>query len=370
MKKHAPAQHILVVNTGSSTIKQALFEAGPAGMQELSRAELEWDATTQWPGSIDVALDADGRTVDAIGHRVVHGGVDFIAPVRITADVEQKLDALESLAPLHNGPALSVIRAFRRARPQTPAFAVFDTAFHAARAAESTRYALPSALAEAHGLRRYGFHGLAHASLVDSLAAKQAIAVDDVDAVTLQLGAGCSACAVRSGRSVETSMGFTPLEGLIMATRCGDVDPAIAVHLMRAGYGADRIEQVFTRESGLLALSGTGDMRRIIEATAAEEPNASLALRMFCRRIVMTCGAYFTLLGGKGALVFGGGIGANAPFIRHEVARGMAAWNVEIDAGRNERNEPGLISRSGSRPVFSFRTDEERMIAREVASLL
>lgn len=370
MSGHAPAARILVVNAGSSTIKQALFKTGPAGIQELHRAEHEWNAATEVPRSVVEALNADGQSMDAIGHRVVHGGADFIAPVRITAEIEQQLDALETLAPLHNGPALAVIRAFRRARPHAPAFAVFDTAFHADRAPESTRYALPSALAEMHDIRRYGFHGLAHASLVAALAAEQDIPVDDVNAVTLQLGAGCSACAVRSGRSVETSMGFTPLEGLIMATRCGDVDPAIAVHLMRAGYGADRIEEVFTRESGLLALSGTADMRQIVEATAAGQPVASLAFRMFCRRIVMTCGAYFTLLESKGALVFGGGIGANAPVIRDEVARGLAAWNIGIDAGRNERNEPGLVSCSSSRPVFAFRTDEERMIAREVANFL
>lgn len=364
------AARIMVVNTGSSTIKQALFEAGHAGVKELSRAEHAWDADTELPRSIADALDAGDRSIAAIGHRVVHGGTEFVAPVRITAEVEQKLDGLEALAPLHNGPALAVIRAFRRLRPQTPAFAVFDTTFHAERAPESTRYALPSALAEAHGMRRYGFHGLAHASLVETLAAKQETSVDDIDAVTLQLGAGCSAAAVRSGRSIETSMGFTPLEGLIMATRCGDVDPAIAVHLMRAGFDADRIERVFTRESGLLALSGMADMRRIIEAASAGAPDASLAVRMFCRRIVMTCGAYFTLLGGQGALVFGGGVGAHAPVIRDEVARGLAAWDVELDARRNEGNEPGLISRSGSRPVFAFRTDEERMIAREVANLL
>lgn len=370
MNRPASAVRIMVVNTGSSTIKQALFEAGPAGLRELSRAEWPWDARTELPRFSEEGSDGDGRTVDAIGHRVVHGGTEFIAPVRITASVEHKLDELEALAPLHNGPALSVIRALRRARPQTPAFAVFDTAFHADRAPESTRYALPSGLAETHGIRRYGFHGLAHASLVDALATEQHISVDEVDAVTLQLGAGCSACAVRSGRSIETSMGFTPLEGLIMATRCGDADPAIAVRLMRAGYDADRIEQAFTRESGLLALSGTADMRRIIEAEAAGQPDASLAIRMFCRRIVMTCGAYFTLLGGKGALVFGGGIGANAPRIREEVARGLSAWNIEIDAGSNEGNEPGLVSRNGSRPVFAFRTDEESMIAREVARLV
>lgn len=370
MNGYAPAARIMVVNAGSSTIKQALFEAGPAGVQMLSRADHAWEPGSGLPPRLADAPDADDRTIDAIGHRVVHGGTAFVSPVRITDEVDKALDALEPLAPLHNGPALAVIRAVRRARPRTPAFAVFDTAFHAGRAPESTRYALPGTLAEAHGIRRYGFHGLAHASLVEALAAEQDTPVDAVDAVTLQLGAGCSACAVRAGRSIETSMGFTPLEGLIMATRCGDVDPAIAVHLMRAGFGPDRIEQAFTRESGLLALSGTADMRRIIERAARGEDDAALAIRMFCRRIVMTCGAYFTLLGGKGALVFGGGIGTHAPVIRDEVARGLSAWNVALDTRLNENNEPGLISRSGSRPVFAFRTDEERIIAREVANRL
>lgn len=232
------------------------------------------------------------------------------------------------------------------------------------------RYALPDELVREFEFRRFGFHGFAHASLSASLAAATGTAAHELAAVTLQLGAGCSACAIRAGRSVETSMGFTPLEGLVMASRSGNVDPAIVLRLMRAGYDADRIETELTRRSGLLALAGTTDMREILAAEALGRADAKLAIDLFCRQVVLTTGAYFTLLGGEGALVFGGGIGANAPGIRERVASGLAAFEIGLDAERNASNEPGCISADGSRPVFVFSTNEEVVIAADVAAHL
>jgi acetate kinase len=228
------------------------------------------------------------------------------------------------------------------------------------------RYALPRELVERFGIRRYGFHGVAHASLVDGLASARGITSTEVVAVTLQLGAGCSACAVRAGRSLETSMGYTPLEGLVMTTRSGDVDPAIVVRLMRAGFDADRIEELLSSHSGLEALCGQIDMREILAAETRGDEDARFAIELFCHRIVMAVGAYFTLLGGEGALVFGGGIGTHSPEIRARIVKGLSAWGLELDATRNLDNAPGAISTEASRPIYALQTNEADVIARAV----
>ncbi len=365
---------IVVVNAGASTLKVTLLEAADGSVRPLERTQREWQGAAM-SGEVahevlQEALDCLAARPQAIGFRLVHGGERFVAPTRITDQVIRELEALIPLAPLHNAPAVAAIRALRRQFPDVPAVAVFDTAFHAARPAASTRYALPDELVATFALRRYGFHGIAHASLVEALARAEDVAVDDVCAVTLQLGAGCSACAVRHGRSVETSMGYTPLEGLVMATRCGSVDPAIVVRLMRAGYEADRIDELLTRQSGLLALAGTADMRKILTAAAAGDGAAEEALEVFCHRIVLTVGGYLTLLGGEGAVVFGGGIGTHAPEIRSRVAAGLAAWGVVLDPEANRRNQPGRISAAGSREVHALATDEETVIGRAVAAYL
>jgi acetate kinase len=359
------SRRITVVNVGASTLKLALMEADAGGIRELYRAEHDWPGGES-AQSLKTILEGFAEQPDAFGYRVVHGGSGFVEPAIVTAKVEAELDALVPLAPLHNGPTLAAMREARKLYPQIPGVAVFDTAFHADRPAESMQYALPTDLVRTFGFRRYGFHGIAHASLVDSLAEAQGLPVADVSAVTLQLGAGCSACAVETGRSVETSMGFTPLEGLVMMTRSGDVDPAILVCLMRAGYSADRIESELTRRSGLFGLCGAKDMREILAAESRGEIDARSAVRLFCHRVILAAGAYFTLLKGEGALVFGGGIGTHSPEIRERVARGLTAWGIVLDQARNERNEPGRISRDDSRPGFVFRTDEEAVIAREV----
>ncbi|HSG65931.1 MAG TPA: hypothetical protein VLD39_13060, partial [Gammaproteobacteria bacterium] len=361
---------VAVFNAGTATLKVAVLKvSGPDVIEEL-REETTWLDDRDVGGAVAQLLDSAGGRFDAIGHRVVHGGTLFHEPVRIDDGVEAQIERLVPLAPLHNARSLAIIRVVRRVRPDVTSFAVFDTAFHANRPRESMSYALPSALVERCALRRYGFHGIAHESMVEALARADGRAVSEVTAVTLQLGSGCSACAVRNGRSIEVSMGYTPLDGLVMATRSGSIDPAVVLALIRHGHDPDEIERELTRNSGLLALSGSPDMREILAHAAARQPRAEFALGVFVRQIVMAVGAYLTLLDGEGSLVFGGGIGTHAPEIRRRVTRGLSAWNVLIDDERNVANSPGFISRGQSRQVLVARTDEETVIARQVAGVL
>ena len=362
-------RRILVVNTGSATLKLAQFDTGAGGLRERSGGTHEWRSSDDREEAVENALRELGGPPDIIGHRVVHGGSRFSEPVRIEAAVEQALEELVPLAPLHNGPALGAIRVARRVFPDTPSVAVFDTAFHARRPEVSRRYALPHEWHERFGFLRYGFHGIAHASLLQSYAEAASQRPDEASAVTLQLGAGCSACAIKSGRSIESSMGYTPLEGLMMATRSGDIDPAVVLRLVRAGYTADEIDEQLNRHSGLAGLAGSSDMREVLKGAAHGDGGAKLALELFVYRIVLTAGAYLTLLDGNGAIVFGGGIGEHAPEVRARVAAGLAAWNVALDPALNNANGHGLVSVPHSRPVYVFETREEAMIARELVDM-
>jgi acetate kinase len=363
--------NVLTLNSGSGTLKAAWAEVrdGHVRVQRRVTRDARSVGSHELVMQCLEALALDGAP-DAVAHRVVHGGDSFVVPVRVDATVEIKLRQLVPLAPLHLPPALDVIRSAQRQFPAQPHVAVFDTAFHASRALESHLYALPPAIAQAHGIRRYGFHGIAHASLLQSLAHALGQPVAQVSAVTLQLGSGCSACAIREGRSIETSMGFTPLEGLVMATRCGDLDAGAVLHLLRRGQDVDAIEDLLMRRSGLLGLGGSSDTRELLSAEASGNTWAAAALRVFVRRIVLAIGGYWTLLGGEGALVFGGGIGENSAEIRTRVVAELAAWNVALDAARNSAGEPGCISAAGARPVYVFATDEESVLAHETARCL
>lgn len=369
---------ILVVNGGTGTVKGAIATADGAAPPSVAierRVTIEVTSGEDVRAAFEALFDALGAApadVAAVGHRVVHGGTTLTRPVRIDDAVTTEIARLVPLAPLHNPIALAGIAAARARFPGRPMVAVFDTAFHAERPEASRRYALPAALVEHYQLWRYGFHGIAHAALVAGLAAAMRTATDAVDAVTLQLGSGCSACAIAGGRSVETSMGFTPLEGLVMGTRSGDVDPGLVVHLQRQGLGADEIERVLTRDSGLRGVGGSADMRELLRRETAGDAAAALAIALFVRRIVMTVGAYFTLLGGRGALVFGGGIGEHAPAIRERVAAGLATWNVRLDPARNADGAEGAreLGAAGTRPVWVVPTDEESLIAGATADRL
>lgn len=362
-----------VLNVGSATARVAVAEAREAEVTVVDRFTAEFGGGADRGDVMREALGclgAPGEELDAFAHRVVHGGTRFSVPVRIDDEVEAALEELSHLAPEHNPAALEGIRTAREVYPGLPEVAVFDTAFHTGRDEASLRPPLPAEVVEEHGFCRFGFHGIAHASLVESVARATERAPRKVDAVTLQLGGGCSACAVEAGRSVETSMGFTPAGGLVMSTRSGDVDPGVLVALVRAGWSPDRIQELLNERSGLKGVGGSGDMRELLERESAGDPDAELAVRMFVRRIVERIGAYWTLLDGRGPLAFGGGIGANSPEIRRRVADGLGAWGVKLDPARNASGGPGRISAEGSRPVYAFRSDEARIIAREAAGLL
>jgi acetate kinase len=354
---------IAVVNTGSSSLKLAAFELVGGALRERTRLNRDLAVSA---GDLETHLQDDlasfaralAASPSAVAHRVVHGGRETKSPVELTPDVELLIEALTPLAPLHQPASLAGIRAARQVFPRARQLAFFDTAFHAARSPASLAVPLPGEL------QSFGFHGLAHESLLEQTALAVGRAPEQSSAVTLQLGHGCSACAIRNGRSIETSMGFSPLGGLTMPARSGDLDPGVLVHLLRGGLGAAELERLLYERSGLFALTGSADVRAIEKRAAAGDERARLGLEVFARAIVTTVGAYFTLLEGDGALVFGGGIGTGSAEVRSRVCAGLRAWNVHLDPSRNAAGASGTIHRPGSRPVFCFTTDEEGWMAR------
>src|SRR5574337_220877 len=358
---------VLVINSGSSSIKFRLVEvveqpkglltARPALLQGAVKgiggvASVELMGQTAGRSTtleirdhahaLRVLLDRLAGSLDkieAVGHRVVHGGDLYVQSTLITMQVENGIDALSELAPLHNPSCLAGIRGARTALgPSLPMVAVFDTAFHRTMPDVAKQYALPVELVERHRIRRYGFHGIAHASLADGYAAYTGHPSKETRLITLQLGNGCSVTAIAQGRSVETSMGFTPLEGLVMGTRSGDVDAAIVSYLSeREKVEPAEVERWLNERSGLLGLSGrSNDMRELLRATEQEQDKrAEFAIDLFCYRARKYLGAYLAVLGGADAVLFGGGIGENAPEIRERICRNMEWCGLRIDSHRN-----------------------------------
>jgi acetate kinase len=314
--------------------------------------------------------------IEAVGHRVVHGGDQYVESTLITEQVEAGIDALSELAPLHNPSCLAGIRGARAAfGTALPMVAVFDTAFHHTMPQVAGQYALPVELAERHRIRRYGFHGIAHASLANGYAAYTGNPLEQVRLITLQLGNGCSAAAVAQGRSFETSMGFTPLEGLVMGTRSGDVDASIVSYLSeREKVEPAEVERWLNERSGLLGLSGrSNDMRELLRVAEHEQDKrAEFAIDLFCYRVRKYLGAYLAVLDGADAVIFGGGIGENAPEIRERICRNMKWCGLELNRDLN-RAAVGLapghaaqISVDGSQlAAYVVAADEENWIARE-----
>ena len=396
---------VLVINSGSSSIKFRLVEVVEEPRGGLTTRPALLQGAVKGIGgvaSFEVMGQAEGRStttleirdhahallvlldrlagslgqIEAVGHRVVHGGDQYVKSTLITEQVEAGIDALSELAPLHNPSCLAGIRGARTAfGPTLPMVAVFDTAFHQTMPEVARQYALPVALAERHRIRRYGFHGIAHASLADGYAAYTGIPVEEVRLITLQLGNGCSVAAIAQGRSVETSMGFTPLEGLVMGTRSGDVDASIVGYLSdREKVEAAEVERWLNERSGLLGLSGrSNDMRELLRAAEQEkDKRAEFAIDLFCYRARKYLGAYLAVLGGADAIVFGGGIGENAPEIRARICRNMEWCGLELSRDLNRATvglAPGRaaqISADGSRlAAYVVAADEETWIASE-----
>jgi len=386
---------ILVFNAGSSSLKYEVFDAGGEALESAlagavrdigrRKSTFELDGSTQPLDGIadaraaaEIVLDRlfgpKGRLskahVAATGHRVVHGGERYFAPIRLTLSAFDELKSISGLAPLHNPPALAVMEAVGDALPDVPMVAVFDTAFFHNLPDAARHYAIPRDLREHHGIRRYGFHGIAHEYLAGALAS----AGCGRRAVTLHLGQGCSAAALDDGRPVDTSMGFTPLEGLVMGTRPGDLDAGAIVHLVRLGYGPRELEDALNRRSGLLGLSGVSDdVRELLALEASENHDAALALDVFCARIRKYIGAYAAVLGGLDAIAIGGGIGENSPQIRERILRSFDWLGIEIDARANAacRGEPARVSTERSAvDVRVVPVNEEPAIARAVLGVL
>jgi len=315
-----------------------------------------------------------GQEPDAIGHRVVHGGEAFSASVAINQTVIDTIRNLIPLAPLHNPANLTGIEICRKTFPSVPQVAVFDTAFHQTMPPRAFRYAVPETWYSRHGIRRYGFHGSSHRYVASQAADYLQRPLEDLKLITLHLGNGASAAAIRHGRSIDTSMGFTPLEGLVMGTRCGDLDAAIPLHLENVlGQSADELEEALNRDSGLKGLCGSNDLREVLAGEQAGDERARLALDIYCYRIRKYIGAYFVALDGLDALIFTGGVGENAPLIRSRICQGLDKLGITIDPEANDRplEEISEIGHSGQ-PVriLAVRTNEELQIARETLSVL
>jgi acetate kinase len=319
----------------------------------------------------------DRGEIGAVGHRVVHGGERFHASVRIDDAVVEGIEETIGLAPLHNPANLQGYRAALAVLPDVPHVAVFDTSFHQTLPPEAFLYALPYSLYQRFGVRRFGFHGTSHRFVAGRLASLLGRPVDDPELrlLTCHLGNGASVCAVRGGRSVDTSMGFTPLEGLVMGTRCGDVDPAALLYVMgRDDLDAAEASALMNKQSGLLGLSGLSpDMRTLLEAEEKGDGRARLAIDVFCYRLRKYVGSYLAALGGLDAIAFAGGIGENAAAVRARSLAGLEGLGLAIDAAKNDgaRGEETEISPAGAQVrIFVVPTNEELMIARDAFALV
>jgi acetate kinase len=322
--------------------KLMLRLAGKTVIQATRSVPTHTEAVQCMAQMLEESSRLEGRDlhIDAVGHRVVHGGEPFREPVMIDDDVVAAIDRLAEFAPLHNPGSIAGIKGARAALgSHIPMVAVFDTAFHRSITPRAATYAIDLDLARKHGIQRYGFHGIAHASLAGICATAVNRPLAELKLITLQLGNGCSATAIDRGHSVDTSMGFTPLEGLMMGTRSGDVDPAVVGHLVRReGLSVDEVERLLNERSGLLGVSGLShDMRELLNAAKGKpDSRAALALDMFCYRVRKYIGAYLAVLGGADALVFGGGIGERSAAIRARICDDMDWCGIRLDPARNQ----------------------------------
>lgn len=395
---------ILVINSGSSSIKFELFEAEElkviaAGVVERigeGRSSLHYrhrcgkGFDEQRDDAIDIPdhdtglreivrhlsdyTGAAGEKLQGIGHRVVHGGERYNAPVLIDAEVIETIRALTPLAPLHNPANLRGIEVARQCFAHVPQVAVFDTAFHHTLPEHAYRYALPAECYEQHHVRRYGFHGISHHYVAKQAAALLDIPLQRLNLITLHLGNGASAAAIKQGRCIDTSMGMTPLEGLMMGSRCGDLDPAVPLYLARAmNKSDDEIDQLLNEQSGLLGVCGVNDMREVRRRIGKGDADAQRALVMYCYRIRKYIGAYYAVLGRVDALVFTAGIGEHDAEVRWRSCEGLEALGIAVDQRRNEAGSGALaeIQRADAAvKVLVVPTDEEREIARQTLMLI
>ena len=396
---------ILVINSGSSSIKYRLFDMNDqtvmaSGVMEQigetesrlthhtrnSQGEMEEIVNSEPVADHQVGFQLigavlsesgalqDTQELSGIGHRVVHGGEEFKQPTLINKKVIDTIRRLSPLAPLHNPANLLGIEVAMQSAPQVPQVAVFDTAFHQSIPVHAFRYAIPQDLYEAHHVRRYGFHGTSHDYVAKQAAALMDRPLNALNLITLHLGNGASAAAVKGGKSIDTSMGMTPLEGLIMGTRCGDIDPAIIFYLKRkTGLARDEVESILNQDSGLKGICGVNDMRQIEKLAQSGNSQAQLAIEMVCYRIKKYIGAYYAVLGRLDALVFTAGIGEKSPLIRAGACRGLSHLGIEIDPEKNcrkSRKAFEIQSQGSTVRVLVIPTNEELEIAEQTAACI
>ena len=388
---------ILAINCGSSSIKSALVDSAsgarlldlrvtgigePAAVLRVDGVDRPLEACRDIGAAASALLEevrsrlAAGVAIEAVVHRIVHGGERFRTPTLVDERVTGELESLGRLAPLHNPPALAALQRAREAFPGIPHVAVFDTAFHGTLPRRAREYALPEAIRTRYGARRYGFHGLSHAHVMTQAAERLATAPQSLRIVSCHLGNGASVAAIEYGRSVETSMGMTPLEGLVMGTRAGDVDPGLLIEVLRDRDRAG-LERLLNQESGLVGLTGTQDMRDIEERAARGDEDCRLAVAVYAHRIRKYIGAYAATMGGVDAIAFTGGVGENSALVRHRCLQRLEFLGAVLDEDRNRdarvdgAEAAALISSEVSRVrLFVVRADEERTMAMQAAALL
>ncbi|GAB6138446.1 acetate/propionate family kinase [Halanaerobaculum tunisiense] len=393
---------ILVINSGSSSIKYQLFDMesesvlakglverigieGSQLEQEVNGEEIEIeqeipDHSVGMELVIDTLTDSengvitDVKEIDAVGHRLVHGGEYFEGSVIVDDDVKEKIEECAKLAPLHNPANLMGIEVCEDLIPDTPQAVTFDTAFHQSIPEEAYMYALPYEFYEKHGVRRYGFHGTSHKFVSNCVAEEMDEEIEDLKVITCHLGNGASVAAVKNGKSYDTSMGLTPLEGLVMGTRCGDVDPATVPFIMeQEDLSPQEMDDLMNNQSGLLGVSGVGsDCRDVEEAAENGNHRAQLALDMFVYRVKKYIGSYTAAMNGVDALVFTAGIGENSIDMREKICQDLDYLGVEIDSTKNDiRGEVQEISTADSEvKVYVIPTNEELVIARDTKELM
>ncbi|MFE0048141.1 acetate kinase [Streptomyces albireticuli] len=394
---------VLVLNSGSSSVKYQLLDMADGARLAVGLVERIGEETSRLAHTplatggdkrekeapiadheaalkaVAQELAADGLGLDsselaAIGHRVVHGGQKFTAPTVITDEVVAEIERLIPVAPLHNPANITGIRTAQALRPDLPQIAVFDTAFHTTMPESAARYAIDVETADAHRIRRYGFHGTSHAYVSRETAKLLGKDPSEVNVIVLHLGNGASASAVRGGRCVDTSMGLTPLEGLVMGTRSGDIDPAVIFHLARnGGMSVDEIDSLLNKKSGLIGLCGDNDMREIRRRVDEGDERAALAFDVYVHRLKKYIGAYYAVLGKVDAVAFTAGVGENAAPVREAAVAGLEELGLAVDAGLNavRADEPRLISPEYARvAVAVVPTDEELEIATQAYALV
>lgn len=379
---------ILVINSGSSSLKYQLRELHDDGTDTdnpvqasglIERIGVSGSGVSNHTQALDVVakqLDEvlDGRRIDAAGHRVVHGGERFKKPELVDPEVIRAIDRLAPLAPLHNPPATEGLRAIRDKWPDMPQVVIFDTSFHQTMPPEAWRYAIPDKWYTEHGIRRYGFHGTSHDLVTGKTAHLLGIDRSEFNGIILHLGNGASATAIRRGKSVDTSMGYTPLAGLVMGTRSGDVDPSIITHLITShGYDANQTDRILNHESGLLGLTGHADMRQVLESAEAGHRESRMALDVASYRLAKYIGGYHVAVNGAQAIAFTAGIGENSAPFRARVLDRLGVLGVRYDHELNmsRSDEPRVISTDDSTvAVVVVPTDEEMAIAQQTFQLV